>query len=154
MQQQPPTDHALLPLPSAAFHLGTLDIAPTATREEWQDIHRSILLCKSSASRWLKQSRDWATERFGIDFVAETEVQLELQLGLQLPEEKPQLNPADKTRGILTIEGIATKFQLWQRKMSEDFAAWDSTQLTKAIELLEPIERQTKALRDLLEKKK
>lgn len=154
MQQQPPTDHTILPLPSAAFHLGTLDIAPEATREEWQDIHRSILLCKASAARWLKQSRDWATERFGIEFVAETEVQLELQLGLQLPEEKPQLNPADKTRGILTIEGIATKFQLWQRKMSEDFASWDSNQLTKAIELLEPIEQQTKMLRDLLEKKK
>jgi hypothetical protein len=139
--------------PSATFGLGILTIPDATTREDWRDLHRSILLARASAGRWLRQSRDWASDRFGVEFVAESEVQLEFELGMSLPEEKPTLNPNDKTRGILTIEGICSKFELWKRKMSEEFPKWDREQLEKAVELLEPIERQAKELRQILESK-
>jgi hypothetical protein len=60
--------------PSATFGLGILTIPDATTRDEWRDFHRSILLARASSGRWLRQSRDWASDRFGVEFVAESEV--------------------------------------------------------------------------------
>ena len=79
------------------FTLHALNLPATLTPAEWTDIHRDILTCKKAASKWLTQSRDYGTSRWGIEFTADTEAQLELDLGLALPEAKPALNPADKT---------------------------------------------------------
>jgi hypothetical protein len=134
----------------STFTLNGVKINPDATREDWMAIHRDILLCKNAASKWLTQSRDYATKRWGEEFMADTELQLELSLGLSLPAEKPTLNPADKTTAIVTIEGLSQKFTLWERKMHDDISKWDRDRLTRALELLTPMEATAARIRQLL----
>jgi hypothetical protein len=134
------------------FTLDALNLPETLTTAEWTNVHRDILFCKKLASKWLNQSRDYATNRWGEEFMADTELQLELKLGLALPEAKPALNPADKTKAIVTIEGLSQSFILWQRKMSDEIQTWDKGRLNRALELLEPMEREAKRVRELLAK--
>ena len=135
----------------STFKPDSLTIPPEATQEQWQDIHRTILLCRKASRVWLKQSRDFAAERWGAEYVATAEEQMELALGLPEPVEKPQLNPADKSKAIVTIEGICQMFDLWQRKMRDEIEQWDRPRLEKALALVEPIEAQAKRIRELLD---
>ena len=130
--------------------LHTITIPPETTQDQWADIHRNLLLAKNSSAKWLTQSRKFAAERWGLDYVAETEVQLELGLGLPQPEKPAPLNPADKSKAIVTIEGINQSFILWQRKMSDEVEQWEPDRLKRALDLLEPMERQAKRVRELL----
>jgi len=136
----------------AMFTLSGLNLPATLTADDWTDVHRDILTCKKLASKWLSQSRDYATNRWGEEFMNDTELQLELKLGIDLPEAKPTLNPADKTKAIVTIEGLSQSFILWQRKMSDEIQGWDKDRLNRALELLEPMEREAKRVRELLAK--
>lgn len=129
-----------------------LVIPATLTEDAWHDMHRTILLCRASSRLWLKQSRDYASTRWGVDYVADAEIQMELSLGLPEPKpDKPALNPEDKSRGIVTIEGICQSFALWQRKMAPEIERWDRARLTKALSLVEPIEAQARRIRELLD---
>ena len=132
------------------FTLAALILPETLTPAEWTLIHKDILTCKRAASKWLQQSRDYSNGRWGMEFTADTEAQLEFDLGLALPEAKPNLNPADKTKAIVTIEGINQRFILWQRKMNEEVTTWDSARLNAALNLLEPMEKEAQRLRNLL----
>lgn len=134
------------------FTLHALNLPETLTPAEWTAIHRDILVCKKAATKWLQQSRDYSTGRWGVEFTADTEAQLELDLGLALPDAKPALNPADKTKAIVTIEGLSQKFLLWQRKMNEEVTTWDSDRLNAALNLLEPMEKEAQRIRELLSK--
>ena len=134
------------------FTLHALNLPDTLTPSEWTAIHRDILVCKKAATKWLQQSRDYSTGRWGVEFCADTEAQLELDLGLNLPDAKPALNPQDKSRAIVTIEGISQKFILWQRKMDEEVTTWDSARLNAALNLLEPMEKEAQRIRKLLSK--
>ena len=120
------------------------------TREQWTDTHQRILMAKRSAGKWLSESRKVGTKLFGLDYVAEVEVQLELSLGLVDKAQTQNLNAPDKSRAIVTIEGIAQSFKMWQRKVAEDITTWDKDKVQKALELLSPIEEQIKALRGRL----
>ena len=130
--------------------LSGLTLPTTLTKEDWTDIHSQLLLCKKAAAKWLQQSRDYSTDQWGMEFTADTEAQLELDLGLALPDAKPALNPADKTKAIVTIEGLSQKFLLWQRKMNEEVTTWDSDRLNAALNLLEPMEKEAQRIRNLL----
>jgi hypothetical protein len=132
------------------FTLNALNLPDTLTPAEWTNIHKDILVCKRAASKWLSQSRDYSTARWGMEFCADTEAQLELDLGLTLTEEKPTLNPDDKTKAIVTIEGLSQKFTVWERKMSDDIGKWDKARLERALELLTPMETTAARIRGLL----
>ena len=132
------------------FTLHALNLPATLTPAEWTDIHKDILVCKRAASKWLSQSRDYSTARWGMEFTADTEAQLELDLGLTLADEKPTLNPDDKTKAIVTIEGLSQKFTVWERKMSDDIGKWDRDRLERALELLTPMETTAARIRQLL----
>jgi len=132
------------------FTLHALNLPETLTPAEWTDIHKDILVCKRAASKWLSQSRDYSTSRWGMEFTADTEAQLELDLGLTLADEKPTLNPDDKTKAIVTIEGLSQKFTVWERKMSDDIGKWDKARLERALELLTPMETTAARIRQLL----
>lgn len=134
----------------AMFTLNALNLPDTLTPAEWTNIHRDILVCKRAASKWLSQSRDYSTARWGMEFCADTEAQLELDLGLTLADEKPTLNPDDKTKAIVTIEGLSQKFTVWERKMSDDIGKWDRDRLERALELLTPMEATAARIRGLL----
>jgi hypothetical protein len=132
------------------FTLHALNLPETLTPAEWTNIHKDILVCKRAASKWLSQSRDYSTARWGMEFCADTEAQLELDLGLTLADEKPTLNPDDKTKAIVTIEGLSQKFTVWERKMSDDIGKWDRDRLERALELLTPMETTAARIRGLL----
>jgi hypothetical protein len=132
------------------FTLHALNLPETLTPAEWTNIHKDILVCKRAASKWLSQSRDYSTTRWGMEFTADTEAQLELDLGLTLADEKPTLNPDDKTKAIVTIEGLSQKFTVWERKMSDDIGKWDRDRLERALELLSPMEATAARIRQLL----
>lgn len=133
------------------FAPDALNIPKDINEDDWADMHRTILLCRASSRLWLRQSRDYASERWGVDYVAEAEMQMELSLGLPEPKpDKPALNPEDKSRAIVTIEGICQSFVLWQRKMAPEIERWDRDRLAKALALVEPIEAQAKRIRELL----
>jgi len=134
------------------FITNALNIPDDLDETQWKVMHNTILLCRASSRAWLKQSRTYASERWGIDFVVEAEEQMELTLGLPEPKpDKVKLNPDDKSRAIVTIEGICQSFALWQRKMAPEIERWDRERLTKALALVEPIEAQAKRIRELLE---
>jgi len=135
---------------NAMVTLHALTLPETLTKAEWSDIHRDLLTCKKAAAKWLQQSRDYSTSKWGLEFCADTEAQLELDLGLAMPDERPALNPADKTRAIVTIEGLSQKFELWSRKMDSEIAEWDADRLNRALELLGPFEKQAARIRSLI----
>lgn len=131
------------------FGLKTLTIPEATSQEEWAEIHKSIIVAHGSASKWLRQSRSFGETKFGADYVGQTEAQIELDLGLiSAPKPKADLNPQDKAKAIVTIEGISTSFGLWYRKMQPSIAEWDKEKLYKALELLSPIEQAAQSIRE------
>ena len=119
-----------------------LVIPDDTTAEQWADIHGSIMLAKRMAGKWIKMSREYGEKHFGLDFVAETEVQMEFTLGIETKDKDQGSNAPDKSKAIVTIEGITQSFKLWQRKIADDFDRWDKDRLTRALTMLEPMERQ------------
>jgi hypothetical protein len=128
-----------------------INIPKDTTQEGWTEIHKGILTCKRAAGKWLSQSRKWATAQWGIDYVADTEIQLEMDMGIEFKDKPASLNPPDKSTAIVTIEGISMSFALWSRKMGPEIEQWDRDKLTRALDLLEPMEMQARAIRAKLE---
>jgi hypothetical protein len=128
-----------------------LVIPDDTTAEQWADIHGSIMLAKRMAGKWIKASREYGEKHFGLDFVAETEVQMEFTLGIETKEKDQGSNAPDKSKAIVTIEGITQSFKLWQRKIADDFDRWDKDRLTRALTMLEPMERQAAEIRRKLQ---
>jgi hypothetical protein len=120
------------------------------TKEEWFSIHAQCVAAKHLGSKLVKHSRETATSAWGVEFVADSEIQIEMDLGVQFFDEKPKLNPADKSTGIVTIEATHASFLVWERKMHDEIPTWDQVRLRKALELLEPMERKAAEIRQLI----
>ena len=133
------------------FTLDGLKIPDNTDQATWAEIHKDILKCKAAASTWLNQSRKFAIGKWGVEYAAEAEAQLELKLGLPQPEEKPKLNPDDKSRALVTIEGISQSFSLWKRKMASEIPYWSRDQKERALDLLEPLAQQYKEIKQSLD---
>ena len=129
---------------------GTLAFREGISKEEWFDAHRKFLHAKRYAAAWLKASRAHAIAAWGMEFVADAEVQIEMDLGIEASDKPANLNPHDKSKAIVTIEGIHQSFVLWERKMHDEVEGWDKLKLKRALDLLEPMERQAKRVRELL----
>jgi len=136
------------------FTKDTVNIPDNCTQEQWKAIHSTIMLCRYASKQWLKQSRGYADARWGAEYVGQVEAQLELDLGGCIESAKDNgsdaINPADKSTAIVTIQGIGSQFQLWERKMKDEIPRLSAENLTKAIEILEPIERKVREMRALL----
>ena len=135
MQLITTTDHKELVIPS------------DSTKEQWAEIHGSIMLAKRMAGKWLKVSRNFGEKHYGLEFVAETEVQMEFLLGDESVDKIQSNNAEDKSKGIVTIEGITQSFKLWQRKIIDDIDNWDEDRLVRALKLIEPMEIQADDIR-------
>jgi len=112
---------------------------PNLSKDEWFAIHAKCVAAKHLGSKLVKYSRDRATTEWGVAFVADSEVQIEMDLGVDFAEEKPALNPADKSTGIVTIEATNASFLAWERKMHDERKSWDVERKRKLWELLKPI---------------
>jgi hypothetical protein len=138
---------------SALISERDLVIPDDTTKEQWADIHGSIMLAKRMAGKWIKASRDYGEKHFGLDYVAETEVQMEFTLGIETKDKDQSNNANDKSKAIVTIEGITQSFKLWQRKIADDIDNWDNDRLGRALTLLEPIEAQARQIRERMNAK-
>lgn len=132
---------------------GSLSIPDGTGKDEWKKIHADLMVCKQAAKKWLKQSREYGEKEFGLGFVVEWEVQMEFNLGL--PSDAPKeetLNPSDKSRVFISIEGINQQFGMWERKMCDEIKTWDGDKCKRALEFLEPMESMATKLRNQLNK--
>jgi hypothetical protein len=112
---------------------------PSITKDEWFHIHAKCLAAKHLGSKLVRLSRERATLEWGVEFVADSEVQIEMDLGVTFPEEKARLNPSDKSTGIVTIEATNASFIAWERKMHDERKSWDIERKRKLWELLKPM---------------
>jgi hypothetical protein len=129
-----------------------LKIPADITPEAWTEQHRLFMLCHTFSRKFLRESRSFAAEKWGADFVADVEIQLELELGLPEPKpEKPALNPEDKSRAIVTIEGTSQSESLWWRKMAPELERWDHDRLARVYGYYQPIMEHGARIRELLE---
>jgi hypothetical protein len=112
---------------------------PSLSKDDWFQIHAKCVAAKHLGTKLVKFSRDRAISEWGVEFVADSEVQIEMDLGINFPEEKPQLNPSDKSTGIVTIEATNASFIAWERKMHEERKGWDVEKKRKLFELLKPM---------------
>jgi hypothetical protein len=112
---------------------------PNLSKEDWFQLHAKCVAAKHLGSKLVKFSRDRATSEWGVEFVADSEVQIEMDLGITFHEEKPRLNPADKSTGIVTIEATNASFLAWERKMHDERRGWDVERKRKLWELLKPM---------------
>lgn len=137
---------------TSTFTQDKVEIPNDATQEQWAEIHKTIMLCRKASRAWLRQSREWAEQKWGAEFVAQTEIQMELALGIEhKPEQtKPDINPPDKSKAIVTIQGISQSWAMWFRRMKPEIEKWDKERLKAALVLIEPIETQAKAMRERL----
>jgi hypothetical protein len=124
-----------------------LVIPENTTKEQWTPEHGRLLVAKRYIGKWLKTSRDYGVKHFGVGYVADTELQMEFQYGIEVKDKDNSINAKDKSRAIVTIEGIHQSFKLWQRKVAEDMQHWELDRLERALKLLEPIELQAKEIR-------
>jgi hypothetical protein len=67
-----------------------------------------------TARRWAKRHQRWKRPSTGI-----------------------QLNPADKSRVFVTIEGISCSFNFWHRKMADVIPHWNERQMESALQLMD-----------------
>lgn len=131
------------------FKRGELILPADMVASDWMDVGRHIRIARKSCVTWWAQWRKYGASKYGEEFVQDTESQLELELGIEAAP-RPQLNPADKSTAIVTIEGIRQKFDLWERKMRDEIPTWDEARLRKALDLLSPMEEKARQIRDLL----
>jgi hypothetical protein len=112
---------------------GTIVFNDWVTKKKWHETHLKFMPLKKHLPL-LKASRQYAIARWGAKFVAESEVEMEFALGI---EEKPNLNPPDKSKAIINIHGISLSFDVWHRKVRDDIETWGVNKLDLAIELLD-----------------
>jgi hypothetical protein len=120
------------------------------SKQQWTELHRSLIAVKRKAKALIVQSYDFGAHHYGEDYAGHVHQQAELALGLPQPKEKPDINGEGKAKGIVSVEGIAQSFSIWQRGVTHLIPKWDKTKIQRALELLEPIEAQAKALRERL----
>ena len=125
---------------------------PMGTSEaEWQVMHSSLLSARFFSRRWVEQSRDYGVETFGEELVNDFETQQTLDLGINIPPPKPDVNGAGKAKGLVSIEGIYSSYNIWHRTVEHLIPTWDKDKVERALELHVPMEAQAQALRDRLE---
>ena len=114
-------------------------------KDEWLEIHKRILICRRSAGQWVSKSRKFAADKWGMDFVMDSEVQMELDLGIE-HKDKPERIETGKE--LLAAQGIATMFQR-MIKRAPDPSQWDKDRAGKVLAMIEPIEVFARKLREV-----
>jgi hypothetical protein len=130
---------------------GDLVFRDGLTKEEWFETHYQIRRAKKRVKGWLKQSLDHGEANYGAEYAGKADAQIMFDLGDGYIEPPADLNPGDKSKGILNIEGIAQSFVLWHRKMEGEIREWDRPRCEAALKLIEPIARLADELKHRLE---
>ena len=119
------------------------DIEP----EKWAKNHSMLVAIKRKAKQLIVESYEFGVSKFGEEYAGNVHDQSELALGFKNQEPKPNINGEGKAKGFISVEGISQEFSIWQRSVAHLIPTWDRDRLTRALELLEPMERQAQAIR-------
>lgn len=121
------------------------EMPETVSREQWLAIHRQIILCRRSVSNWLSKSRKFASDRWGIDFVTDAEVQMEMDLGIEQRDKPKSLS--DGHREIAAVESFSQSFGKWLVKVGDGIDEWDRDKAVKVLAMVEPVAAFVEKLR-------
>jgi hypothetical protein len=116
------------------------------TLEEWEDGHRKLLWHKEAARHLILKSQAFGAKKFGIEKVAQVQAMFFLQMGID--PTKPAMLERDLDTDIL--KHLQQSVERWMSKSNPEL--WDKDRLNRALELLEPMEREAKRVRELLSK--
>ncbi len=117
----------------------SIAIPGEVSKTDWQSMHKVILSCRNSAAQWLAKSRKFAADKWGVEYLMESESQLELALGIEHKQRPTRIE--DAGAGLRKIEGMVRAFGT----IAVD--ALSDEQVARVIELLEPVAAQLEVLR-------
>jgi hypothetical protein len=129
---------------------GRLIPNPDVTFEQWKYSHNELLRMGKYLKSYIKQSVDFAVDKFGLEETAYAVAHMETGLGIEDKSTKSGINPNDKSKAIVTIESVRMGFDLWYRKMDPEIDNWDRAACEKARFLVSPIVRFDERLRSKL----
>jgi len=105
----------------------------TMTRDQWKDLHVRLIQCKRAAAGWLTTSRKFASDRWGPEFVAKSEAQMELALGLEPDGDNDGGKPVDY---LLIAARIGRRASQWPLELID---SWDQDQRAQALTAMQPV---------------
>jgi len=126
--------------------LKTYTIPEEITQEAWEKGHNDLLYYKEAARYLILKSQAFGAKKFGIETVAKVEAHFFLQMGIDIT--KPAMLERDIDADIL--KHLQQSVERWLSKSKPEL--WDKDRLNRALELLEPMEREAKRVRELLAK--
>ena len=126
--------------------LKSYTIPEEITQEAWEKGHKDLLYYKEAARYLILKSQAFGAKKFGIETVAKVEAHFFLKMGID--PTKPAMLERDPETDVL--KHIQQSVQRWMAKSNPE--AWDRDKLNRALELLEPMEREAKRVRELLNK--
>lgn len=130
---------------------GGLIIPEDLTRPEFYEAYRRARRYKSWVKAWTRRLEEFGLAAYGLEEMQGMYEQLGMELGDdQTKPEGISVNASDKSTAIITIEGVAKQFEMWERKMRPEIPNWDSENLKRATELLKPIAAKWRELTQML----
>lgn len=130
---------------------GELIIPEDLTRTEFYEAYRRSRRFKSWVKAWTRRLEKFGIETYGLEEMRGMYEQLGMELGDdQTKPEGISVNASDKSSAIITIEGVAQQFGIWERRMRREIPNWTVESITKAIQILEPIDAKLRELRQML----
>ena len=113
----------------------TLTIPENVGKGEWTEFHSRLIKCKRSMASWVRDSRRYASGRWGSEFVAAAEQQMELALGIEPPAEQAE-KPQHKD-DIAFAASIAKRITRWDMS---DIDEWNAAKIDLVLVELKPVE--------------
>lgn len=126
-------------------------IPDDTTQQDWQAWHTKLLQMQQVVKLLLPKSEAFGRATFGDDVWAETEANFQLDFGLPLPELTTQKGQTERD-----FDYLSSNISRWVTACVKQYGqieTWDHARLTYALEVLSPIEREAKRIRELLEAK-
>lgn len=111
-------------------------------RTTWVEFHRKLIQCKRMAATWLSKSRKFAADRWGVDFVVESETQMELALGI---EHHPPTEHRPTAQEMLPA--VARTAAKWATLAMRESSVWSRHQAAATLEALRPMADMIERLR-------
>ena len=130
---------------------GELIIPDSLTLEEFYESYRLLLHFNKRSRAWRRKLEKFGIDKYGLDAVVGVYDQIMMELGDdQTPPESLSVNPEDKTKAIITIEGISQNCSMWWRKVEPEMIGWEIPRLKKAAALLAEPKRIESCIQELI----
>jgi hypothetical protein len=124
-----------------------LSLPSDMPEQHWAEMHTYLVAVKRKAKALILESYEFGAAKYGQEVAGRVHEQAELALGLPKKATKADVNGEGKAKGFISVEGISQSFSIWQRSVSHLIPTWEPERLSRALELLEPIEQQAQAIR-------